>query len=707
MSDLLKNLNVAQNQAVKTTQGPVLVLAGAGTGKTRVLIHRLAYILEQRLAHPWECLCMTFTNKAAEEMRDRLTPLVGEEAHNVWLGTFHRIGLKLIRPHLDLLGLKAPFSIFDEDDSKLVLKKIMQDMGIDIKANAPVTAVEKISRLKDRGVSPEDIKELKNDFAEGRLLPIYKRYQERLKELNAVDFGDLILLPLQLIEKNEAIAQKMAFKFKYVLVDEYQDTNTAQYRLLKKLAAGSGNICCVGDDDQSIYAWRGADIRNILDFQKDFPKATLIRLEENYRSTPMILKTASHLIANNKERLGKTLRPGKEHDSQEKVKIHSFFDADEEARFIAQTLYETNQKGTSWSQMAVLIRSGYLSRAIEEQLIENEIPYKTVGTIKFYDRAEIKDALCYMRLIVHPQDDLAFERIINTPRRGVGSVALTLLQEGAKIHKKSLFEALKIALDFGKIKGKTGEALKEFVSMIEGFQQRAVTDDCGKLGEEILIQSGYMAHWENSKEPDASLRLEHLKDLLITMGRYGSLPEFLEHIALISAVENLNGEEHVLLMTMHAAKGLEFDLVCLPAWEEKVFPNDKALEEGSLEEERRLAYVGITRAKKQAMISYVASRFVFGARQHNFPSSFINELPVETTDIIDHSIGAQPTVKKAKKIAQDFSFAQDLNSLLVGRKVNHKTFGVGEILDADASTLTVVFENNHVEKLHARYVEFL
>ncbi len=517
----------------------------------------------------------------------------------------------------------------------------------------------------------------------------------------------MILIPLKLIEKNEQIARKLTRKFKYVLVDEYQDTNSAQYRLLKKLAKVHGNICCVGDDDQSIYSWRGADIRNILDFQKDFSNAKLIRLEENYRSIPNILKTASHLIANNTKRIGKTLRPGKKYNVENKVMIHSFFDAEDEARFIAKSLIEHNKNGKSWDDMAVLIRSGYLSRVIEERLIENEIPYKTVGTIKFYDRTEIKDALSYFRLIVHPQDDLAFERIINTPRRGVGAVAFSILQELSKKHKKSLFESLKIALKSERIKGKTGEALKRFVKGIEHFQTRSDTENCGVIGEEILEKMGYIFHWENSKDADTSIRLEHLKDLKITMKRYTFLPEFLEHISLISAVENLNGKEHVLLMTMHSAKGLEFDLVCLPAWEERIFPNDKALEEGSLEEERRLAYVGITRAKSKVIISYSASRFLFGTRQHNFPSSFLNELPSETIEIIDHSVEKEKKNKKAKKISQDKAFSDDVNSLLIGRKINHSKFGVGEILDADATMLTVVFDDDKVEKLHARFVEFL
>ncbi|OQX93409.1 MAG: hypothetical protein B6I23_03485 [Rickettsiaceae bacterium 4572_127] len=679
MSELLKNLNDPQKKAVQTTTGALLIIAGAGTGKTRVLVHRLAYILQNRLAMPWQCLCLTFTNKAS-------------------------IGLKLFRPYLDLIGLKAPFSIFDESDSKIVLKKIMKEMKLDTKLHTPAMASEKISRLKDKALLPNDIREINDEFADGKLLEIYKKYQKQLRKLNAVDFGDLILLPLKLIETHKEIAQKIAWKFKYILVDEYQDTNSAQYKLLKKLTEINKNICCVGDDDQSIYGWRGADIRNILNFQKDFPDAELIRLEENYRSTSNILKTASHLISNNKERLGKTVFTNINHKLQEKITINSFFEANEEAVFIAQKLLENNKNKIKWSEMAILIRSGYLSRSIEEQLIAHEIPYKTVGTIKFYERAEIKDALAYFRLISHPQDDLAFERIINTPRRGVGAVAISILHEIAKRENKNLFESLKSALETERIKGKTGERLEKFVKGISHFRERVETEDCGLIGAEILEKMGYLNHWEISKDADSSIRLEHLKDLMMTMKKYPSLPDFLEHIALISAVENLNEKDHVLLMTMHSAKGLEFDAVFLPAWEENIFPNEKAIEENSLEEERRLAYVGITRAKKQVMISHTASRFLFGTRQHNFPSIFIDELPTETTEIIEHSMQKE---SKNTKLKNDQIFSEDVNTMLIGRKINHKEFGVGEILDADTTELTIVFGDEQVEKLHANSVEFL
>ncbi|MDR3126069.1 MAG: UvrD-helicase domain-containing protein [Rickettsiales bacterium] len=642
--DIFENLNPEQRLAVETTEGPLLILSGAGTGKTRVLTSKIAYILEQGLARPWNILAVTFTNKAANEMKNRVKALIGEGmADGLWIGTFHSIGFRWLKKYAELAGLGPGFMVYDEDDQKILVRKTMEeDFGLDTKRFSPMAVLEQIQRLKDKGLYfDQATTELINtDFVNGDILGIYKRYQERLAELNAADFGDLLLYPLMIFEKNPAVLAELQEKFRYILVDEYQDTNAVQYRLLKLLSAKHRNIACVGDDDQSIYSWRGAEIDNILKFERDFDGAKVIRLETNYRSTPFILRAASGLISKNFGRLGKTLRPCDAAEADcAKVAVRGVWSGEEEARAIADQIEHHQRRGTPLSQMAVLVRAGYQTRVFEERLVRAGVPYRIIGGLKFYERQEIKDAVAYLRLLSYPQDNLSFERIINVPRRGIGDKTLAEIAKNAREKHISYFES---AREFGHGKTKQAAALKQFAESFDRWRAEAARQDGGAadpsvLAKTMLEESGYIDMWKSSKKIEAEAKLQNIMEFLgILKSDFSSINEFLEYVTLFTENnESADGDaEYVSLMTLHAAKGLEFDAVFLPGWEMGIFPNEKATQEGGLEEERRLAYVGITRAKKFVEIYYAGSRQVFGQWQRNVPSIFLSELP---RDAIEHT----------------------------------------------------------------------
>ncbi len=644
-------LNDEQRSAVETTEGPLLVLSGAGTGKTRVLTSRIAYLISKGIALPWQILAVTFTNKAANEMKTRIKKIIGDSADSLWIGTFHSIGLKILKRYTEAVGLKPNFIIYDDNDQKVLIKKVMEEeLHIDVKKWSPSIVLENIARLKDKGYyfDDENIKMIDVDTINGRLLEVYKTYQDKLKELNAVDFGDLLLYPLMIFEKNPAILEEYQKKFKYILVDEYQDTNAVQYKLLKMLSDYHHNICCVGDDDQSIYSWRGAEIENILRFEQDFENAKIIRLETNYRSTPHILHAASSLIAKNKGRLGKELRPCNAmlDEESQKIKVNGVWNGEEEALQIVDEIEYYQRKKFKLSEMAILVRAGYQTRLFEEKLIRAGIPYKIVGGLRFYERQEIKDIIAYLRLLIYPQDNISFERIINVPKRGVGERTLQSISSYARENKISLFSATDEMLKARKITGKAALNLQKFVD--DFYRWRLIYNgksddlleatkvmDQAELVETIIHESGYIEMWQNSKKAEAESKLQNIMELMgIIKSDFESIPEFLEYITLFTENNQttLDNNDYVSLMTLHAAKGLEFDIVFLPGWEMGIFPNDKAMEDKlstSIEEERRLAYVGITRAKKIVEIYYAGSRLTFGQWQQNIPSIFLQELPPE------------------------------------------------------------------------------
>ncbi len=731
---LLAALNDEQRAAVETTDGAVLVLAGAGTGKTRVLTTRIAHILMSRLAWPGEILAVTFTNKAAKEMSERVAHLVngasaeGRASHQPaswgaeqprtggtpqWLGTFHSIGARIIRRHAEKLGLTSSFTILDTDDQLRLLKAIIIEKRIDEKAMPPKLFLAIIQQWKDQGLTPEKVMSAKDIGAcDGQAVGVYKEYQARLVRLNATDFGDLILHMLTLFTQFPDVHQEYAQRFKYILVDEYQDTNVAQYLWLRLLAMGHKNICCVGDDDQSIYSWRGAEVGNILRFEKDFPEATVVRLECNYRSTPHILAAASAVIANNQGRFGKTLWTNV--TEGEKLKLKSAWDEAEEARFIGEEIESLHYKGSSLKDMAILVRAGFQTRAFEERFLTMGIAYRVVGGLRFYERAEIRDAIAYLRLIASPADDLAFERIINTPKRGVGQATLQQLHTAARTLNTSLYNATIHLLASGGLKGKIGTTLKAFTDHVSRW--RCAVDDLNiaELAEKVLEESGYRAMWQQEKTPEAAGRLENLKELVRALGEFETLGAFLEHVSLVTEAANTdNNTDMVSLMTLHAAKGLEFDVVFLPGWEEGVFPHQRALDESGqkgLEEERRLAYVGITRAKKRLMISHAANRRIYNQWQSSIPSRFIDEIPSEHVEKLSGGVygGAPKQASWASEVASIMAGSTTQKSdsgFAVGTRIFHQKFGYGKITAINGEHLDIAFEKAGDKKVLSDYVQ--
>jgi DNA helicase II / ATP-dependent DNA helicase PcrA len=628
-------LNKAQAQAVAAFDGPVLVLAGAGTGKTRVLTTRLAHILATRRAYPGEILAVTFTNKAAREMRERLEAMIGRAAEGVWLGTFHALAARILRRHAEAVGLRSSFTILDQDDQLRLLKQILTAANIDERRWPARVLHIVIERWKDRGLTPDKVSPAEiGDFADGKGIDLYRLYQERLATVNAVDFGDLLLHNLTLFQNNPEILGTYQRRFRYVLVDEYQDTNVAQYLWLRLLAQQHKNICCVGDDDQSIYSWRGAQIENILKFESDFHGALIVRLEENYRSTPEILSAAASVIGHNRGRLGKTLWTRAE--GGDKVTVRGLWDAEQEARWAGNEIEALQRKGHKLSEIAILVRAGFQAREFEERFIALALPYRVIGGPRFYERQEIRDALAYLRLINQPADDLAFERIVNTPRRGIGTATLQLLHAEARAEQQSLVEATRGLIASDALPRSARNALANFLAMLDRWRNEAFRDSHVELVQRVLDESGYTGMWQADNSPEAPGRLENLKELVVAMAEFENLGGFLEHVSLVMDNAADTAGDMVSLMTLHSAKGLEFDTVFLPGWEEGVFPSQRAIEEGglpALEEERRLAYVGLTRPRHRALVSFAANRRIHGQWQASARSRFIDELPKDQVEV--------------------------------------------------------------------------
>jgi len=646
----LRGLNPPQREAVLTTDGPVLVLAGAGTGKTAALTARLAHLLWTRKAYPSEILSVTFTNRAAREMKERVGRLVGDAVEGMpWLGTFHAIGAKMLRRHAEMVGLHPNFTILDTDDQLRLLKQLIQAADLDEKRWPARQLAGLIDEWKNKGLTPKDVDAGEGErYANGRGAQLYAEYQDRLRALNACDFGDLLLHMLTILKTDREVLQHYQQRFRYIMVDEYQDTNSVQYLWLRLLAQERKNICCVGDDDQSIYSWRGAQVENILKFEKDFPGAKVIRLEQNYRSTPHILAAASGVIANNSGRLGKTLWT--EHNDGEKVKVLGVWDGPEEARRVGEEIEAAQQiRKASLDDIAILVRAQHQTREFEDRFISIGMPYRIVGGFRFYERQEIRDALAYLRVVAQPADDLAFERIVNTPKRGLGDKALAKVHQLARAEQVPLTTAAARILDTDELTPQARRALGNLVgdiarwrgmlnsspsSLVDGDQLAELTGGeatpHSELARLILDESGYTAMWQAEKSADAAGRLENLSELVRAMEEYETLGAFLEHVSLVMDNEAQADEAKVTIMTIHAAKGLEFDTVFLVGWEEGLFPSQRALDEGgltSLEEERRLAYVAITRARRRAIIIHAANRRIYGQWTSSIPSRFVGELP--------------------------------------------------------------------------------
>lgn len=760
-SSYLEGLNPAQREAVEVLDGPVLMLAGAGTGKTKALTARIAHVLTTGTARPNEVLAVTFTNKAAREMKTRIGRLLGEAVEGMpWLGTFHAICVKLLRRHAELVGLKSNFTILDSDDQQRLMKQLIVAAGIDEKRWPPRMLAGIIDDWKNRALTPENVPVADSSAFDGKGVALYAAYQARLKDLNACDFGDLLLHVVTIFQTHDDVLDQYQRWFRYILVDEYQDTNVAQYLWLRLLAQKHKNICCVGDDDQSIYGWRGAEVGNILRFEKDFPGAKVVRLEQNYRSTPHILSAASGVIAANKGRLGKTLFT--DLDEGEKVRLIGHWDGEEEARWIGEEV-EAMQRGTrgmdqvGLDSMAILVRASHQMRAFEDRFLTIGLPYRVIGGPRFYERMEIRDAMAYFRLAVSQDDDLAFERIVNTPKRGLGDKAVQTIQRAARSNGVSLVEGARIVVQ-GKLLG--GKGLKELGILVDGLdrwhaQVRSEADTHVELAEMILDESGYTGFWQNDKTPEAPGRLENLKELVKALDNFENLQGFLEHVSLIMDNETEEQGEKVSIMTLHAAKGLEFPAVFLPGWEDGLFPSQRSMDESGmkgLEEERRLAYVGITRAERVCTISFAANRRVYGQWQSAMPSRFIDELPEENVEVLTPpglyggSYGAagmsasaspkmqemmgsdlhdkasradvynSPGWRRLQSRSQQRGMSQpaearnmtiDLDAVsafTTGDRVFHQKFGYGEVMAIEGDKLEIAFDKAGSKKVVARFV---
>jgi DNA helicase-2/ATP-dependent DNA helicase PcrA len=743
-SSWLDGLNTAQSEAVKTLDGPLLVLSGAGTGKTRVLTSRLAELVASGTAKPWNILAVTFTNKAAREMKLRVAGLVGPMAEQVWLGTFHALAAKMLRRHADLVGLRSDFTILDTDDQIRLLKQLMEAEDIDPKRWPARMLGGVISRWKDRGLTPEKVGIAEaGDIANGRVRSLYERYQKRLITLNAVDFGDLLLHMLSIFTTHADVLADYQNRITHIMVDEYQDTNVAQYLWLRLLTGNRNNLCCVGDDDQSIYGWRGAEVGNILRFESDFSGAKTVRLEENYRSTGHILAAASKIIARNETRLGKTLYTSA--DDGEKLRVNGYWDGPDEARNIASQIETMMKDGVHLSQIAVLVRAGFQTREFEERFIAIGLPYRVVGA-RFYERAEIRDAIAYLRLIAQPADDLAFERIINTPKRGLGTASLQAVHIQARSSDKPLLAAAIDLVQTEELRPAARHALGSFVQDIKRWRDLAGSTHQADLAKMVLDESGYTQMWQLDKSPDAEGRLENLTELINAMQDFDSLQGFLEHIALVTDGDADPEYGEVTLMTLHAAKGLEFDAVFLPGWEEGVFPSQRTMDENGavgLEEERRLAYVGITRARRDLFISFANSRRIHGQWQSSIPSRFVQELPPENIiedmeqgmglgrvtaarlgDALgtngfganggygagDYSAGGygagwrRMAARRAEPAEGNWEPANNKTEFTTGDRVFHQKFGMGNILTIDGDKLLIAFDKAGHKKVVSGFV---
>ncbi len=727
--DYLSGLNDEQRLAVQTTEGPLLVLAGAGTGKTRVLTTRFAHILLTRRAFPGQVLAVTFTNKAAREMRERIGHMLNEPVEGLWLGTFHALCARMLRRHAEHVGLASNFNIIDTDDQLRLLKQVMEAARLDTKRWAPPAMMAIIQRWKDRGLTPARITPAEDtDFAGGHAIQLYADYQARLRALNVADFGDLMLHMVEILRAQPDILADYHRRFRYILVDEYQDTNTIQYLWLRLLAQRPQNqpqnICCVGDDDQSIYSWRGAEVENILRFERDFPGARVIKLEANYRSTAPILAAAASLISHNEGRHGKTLRPGRTNAEGEAIQIVSLWDSEEEARMVAERADRLHRQGEKLSQMAVLVRAGFQTRAFEERFIVLGLPYRVVGGLRFYERAEIRDAIAYARLVQQPADDLAFERIVNTPRRGVGDTTLRLLHETARAQDIPLTEATARLIASGSLKGKVGTALATLLTQLATWREALPRDGHVLTLQAVLDESGYTAMWQADKSAEAPGRLENLKEFIRALADFDTLAGFLDHVSLVMENEERSETDRISLMTMHGAKGLEFDTVFLPGWEEGLFPSQRSMDESGLkglEEERRLAYVGITRARHRAIISHAANRRIYANWQSSIPSRFLDELPdrgverqgsaqIERERRIQAPVfsTAFPLTARKPKPAGEWEMpARQLQTARfeVGSRVFHEKFGPGTVRAIEDDRLDIDFDKSGSKRVLDRFVE--
>ncbi|HEY0835312.1 MAG TPA: UvrD-helicase domain-containing protein [Azospirillum sp.] len=733
----LDGLNPTQREAVEALDGPVLVLAGAGTGKTRVLTTRLGHLLMTRRAAPFQILAVTFTNKAAREMRERVAALVGVEPEGWWLGTFHALAARILRRHAELVGLKSNFTILDTDDQIRLIKQLLEAENVDTKKWPARQVLGVIERWKDRGLTPDKLADADGgDVAGGRVVALYRAYQDRLRTLNACDFGDLLLHNLSVFQQHPDVLAEYHRKFRYILVDEYQDTNVAQYLWLRILSSASKNICCVGDEDQSIYAWRGAEIGNILRFEQDFPGAKIVKLEQNYRSTGHILAAASGLIANNKGRLGKTLWT--QADGGDKVRVKAVWDGEEEARWVGDEVESLQRLGVPLGHMAVLIRAGFQTREFEERFITLGLPYKVIGGPRFYERQEIRDAMAYLRVVQTPEDDLAFERIINVPKRGIGPAAMQTLNQCARARGIPLAEAGWALTETDEFKPKVRGTIRGLLQDFFRWRGLALTMPHTDLARLILDESGYTRMWQEDKSPEAPGRLENLKELVTAMAEFENLGGFLEHVSLVMENAEASGAEQVTLMTLHGAKGLEFDIVFLPGWEEGVFPNQRALDEtgiAGLEEERRLAYVGLTRARKRAYVSHAANRRLYGSWVSAIPSRFVDELPpadIETEAANGLFAGAgggagggygagmreapsffkspqrQPPAPRGVTLEGTAYHveprARPASGFAKGARVFHQKFGYGTVVATDADKLEIEFDHAGPKKVMDAFV---
>lgn len=705
-------LNEQQKKAVAITEGPLLVLAGAGTGKTKVLTSRIANILLKG-AFPSQILAVTFTNKASREMTTRVQNIMGARSEGLWLGTFHSISARILRMHAELVGLKSNYTIIDTNDKIRLLKQIITESEIDESKWPAKSLAIIISRWKDRGLTPNQIRAGDiPDFADGKSLVLYKEYQRHLRTLNAADFDDLLLHNLTIFSEHADVLEKYHRQFRYILVDEYQDTNIAQYLWLRILASKHKNICCVGDDDQSIYGWRGAEVGNILKFEKDFPNAEVIRLEQNYRSTSNILSAASGLIAKNESRLGKVLWT--DGNKGENVKLIKLWDDLEEARFVADEIESLQAKYKHpLSEIAILIRAGFQTRAFEEKFISNSIPYRVIGGLRFYERAEIKDVTAYLRLINQQDDNLAFERIINVPKRGIGPSAIGQIRDNARDNNLSFVNSVEDLLKKDQFKMKMKATFEQFIGNLNRWKSLSSELTVAELTDKVVKESGYIAMLQADKNVESQGRIENIKELLHALEEFDDLSAYLEHVSLVSDIDNMNNDSLVNIMTLHSAKGLEFATVFLAGWEEGLFPHQKSLSENGakgLEEERRLAYVGITRAKERAYISFAANRRIYGQYQSSIPSRFIDELPSENIENVNLNNGFNFDSIISKKASPAPLYPSKTPSsspmgFTVGERIFHQKFGYGKVKSIDGNHLEISFEKAGNKKVMDSFIE--
>ena len=750
----LNDLNPAQREAVEALDGPVLMLAGAGTGKTKALTARIVHLLNTGRARPNEILAVTFTNKAAREMKDRVGRLLGQVVEGMpWMGTFHSLSVKILRRHAELVGLKSNFTILDTDDQIRLLKQLIVAANIDEKRWPARMLAGIIDGWKNRALTPARVPSSEAAGFAHRGAELYEQYQDRLRQLNATDFGDLLLHCVTIFQAHADVLAQYQRWFRYILVDEYQDTNVCQYLWLRLLAQGHRNLCCVGDDDQSIYGWRGAEVGNILRFEKDFPGAKVVRLEQNYRSTPHILAAASGVIAANAGRLGKTLWT--EAQEGEKVRLIGHWDGEEEARWIGEEIEALcrGRRGLppqALNHQAILVRASHQMRAFEDRFLTIGLPYRVIGGPRFYERQEIRDAMAYFRLAVSPDDDLAFERVVNVPKRGLGDTAQAKIQQTARASGLSLLEGARDLLAQGGIGGKGAGHLRAFVDGIDRWHD--LTARAGQshieLAEQILEESGYTEMWQNDKTPEAPGRLENLKELVKALEQFENLQGFLEHVALIMDNDSQEAEDKVTIMTLHAAKGLEFPVVFLPGWEDGLFPSQRSMDESGLkglEEERRLAYVGITRAEVLCTISFASNRRVYGQWQSQLPSRFIDELPADHVEVLtppglygggygaanpflasgldervakadvynspgwrrmqDRAGGGVTRMTSQPREARGMVIdATAVSAFSVGDRVFHQKFGYGIVTGLEGDKLDIEFEKAGAKKIVARFV---